>query len=95
MTSMDADKFLDGADAPLTTQAPNPTPAWKFGADENGEFPEGPDNDRDLSSSFEVIPAGGAAAPEAAATAYGDAKLLGDGQQTFSVTDLWGGASRA
>ena len=40
MTSMDADEFPDGAKVPLTAQTPNPTPAWKFGADENGEFPE-------------------------------------------------------
>ena len=83
MTSMDAEQFPDGADTALTTQAPNPTPAWKFGADENGDFPVGPDDDRDLSSAFEVIPAGGAAASEAAATASGNAGLFCDGQQTF------------
>ena len=80
MTIMDVDEFPDDADAPLTTQASNPTPAWKFGADENGEFPEGPDDDRDLSSAFEVIPEGAAAASEAAATASGDAGLFCDGQ---------------
>ena len=78
MTSMDADEFPDDTDAPLTTQATNPTPAWKFGANENGEFPEGPDDNRDLSSAFEVIPAGADATSEAAATVSGDAGLLCD-----------------
>ena len=95
MASMDAYKLLDGTNTPLTTQAPNPMPNGKFGADENGKFPEGPDDDRDHSSAFKVIPVGGPAASEAAATASGNAGLFCDDQQAFSVTDLWGGALRA